>query len=26
LVGSILTHGINKNLAVVSDDAGQFNP
>ena len=25
LVGSILTHGINKNLAVVSDDAGQFN-
>ena len=25
LIGSILMHGINKNLAVLSDDAGQFN-
>lgn len=25
LIGSLLAHGINKNLAIVSDDAGQFN-
>ncbi|MCP3922859.1 MAG: transposase [Desulfobacterales bacterium] len=25
LVGSIISHGFNKNLAIISDDAGQFN-
>ncbi len=25
LVGSIICHGFNKNLAIISDDAGQFN-
>ncbi|MCP3940569.1 MAG: hypothetical protein GY710_03695 [Desulfobacteraceae bacterium] len=25
LVGSIINHGYNKNMAIISDDAGQFN-